>query len=379
MKKTLLVFVLSIALSLSMSGCGKAHPAETAPPPAETPVSAETPDAGAAAESPAANGLTVYQADGSAVSLEAGGEGVWRDGKGLLYYLGTDGVLRARGAEDLYLAVPAAPERESPRQDGERFEAVIQIEGMDETVRYEHIRDGAVGFEMDYDYDSFVRRSEPGRETFVSIYDDPEAPENYLELVYSAADAEAVASYVRSLLSQEYDLLESERTLERAGSCIRIEASELKGTGRMADQLQAVFIIPASDGCRVATEHFSAESAEGFGRRFSYMLNTLTLIQREGERRLSDDQALSAVRNYCYAADASLEDLVNGGEYPIYWEIASSDEAEIVVLYRSYTGAQMRYYIDRSTGDAYETAFVPGITPEEERTEESLNAWDYLG
>ncbi len=57
---------------------------------------------------------------------------------------------------------------------------------MEETVRYEHVRNTALGFEMDYDFESFVRRSEPDRECFISVYDDPEAPENYLEVTFSA-------------------------------------------------------------------------------------------------------------------------------------------------------------------------------------------------
>ena len=50
-----------------------------------------------------------------------------------------------------------------------------------------------------------------------------------------------------------------------------------------------------------------------------------------------------------------------------------------MVLFRSYTGAQVRYYIERSTGDVRVTEFVPGITPEEMLSEESLNVWDYVG
>ena len=48
-----------------------------------------------------------------------------------------------------------------------------------------------------------------------------------------------------------------------------------------------VYIIPAPDGCRVATAHYSFESAEGFGRRFSYIVNTLTIIGSHPERILS--------------------------------------------------------------------------------------------
>ena len=68
------------------------------------------------------------------------------------------------------------------------------------------------------------------------------------------------------------------RELDRAGSCIYIEASVLKGTNTMADQIRVVYIIPAPDGCFVATAHFASEAAEGFARRFSYMLQTLSVI-----------------------------------------------------------------------------------------------------
>ena len=175
--------------------------------------------------------------------------------------------------------VPVEPER----QNGERFEAVIVLEGMEETVQYEHLRNSAVGIEMDYDYERFHRQSDPDRERFVSVWDAPDAAENYLEVTCSAENAETVAEAVRKALSREYDLLESTRELAGAGSCIRIEASVIKGTNRMADQLQAVYIIPAPDGCRVATAHYAIEGAEGFGRRFSYMLNTLAVIDRNGD------------------------------------------------------------------------------------------------
>ena len=98
----------------------------------------------------------------------------------------------------------------------------------------------------------------------------------------------------------------------------------------------------------------------------------------ETTEKLSDEQALTAIIRYCCVNNPSLEDIVNAGEYPTYWEIASSGEQEIVVLFRSYTGAQVRYYIDRVTGDTCVTEYVPGITPEEQRTEESFNARDYL-
>lgn len=264
------------------------------------------------------------------------------------------------------------------RQDGERFESVIVLEGMEETVRYEHVRNETVGFEMDYDYESLKRLSETDQECFISIYDDPENPWNWLGVAYSTQSADAVADSVSAELSKDYDIIKETVTLDRAGSCIRIEASELKGTGRMADQLQVVYVIPAPDGCRIATEHFSIESAEGFGRRFSYILNTLTVINRSSEGKLTDEQAVSAVRKYCFSTIPGLEDMANSGESPVYWDISSSSENETVVVFRSYTGALVHYYIDRVSGDTYVTEFVPGIMQEEQLTGESLNLWDYI-
>lgn len=92
---------------------------------------------------------------------------------------------------------------------------------------------------------------------------------------------------------------------------------------------------------------------------------------------MTDDQAIQAIRNYCVIENPDLERIIEEEQYPVYWEIASSDENEIVVLFRSYTGVQKRFYIERSTGDTYATEFVPGITDEEERTDEHFNAKDY--
>ena len=48
------------------------------------------------------------------------------------------------------------------------------------------------------------------------------------------------------------------------------------------------------------------------------------------------------------------------------------------MLYRSYTSAQIRYYIQPVTGEAYVTELVTGIIDEEQETGETFNARDYL-
>ena len=102
-----------------------------------------------------------------------------------------------------------------------------------------------------------------------------------------------------------------------------------------------------------------------------------TGAEEDGEdtskKQITEEEALSAIRNYCYANNADLKEIEEKGEYPVFWEIESNDGKEIVVLFRSYTGAEIRYHIDAMTGDTYVTEFVPGVTSEEERTEESFN------
>lgn len=176
-------------------------------------------------------------------------------------------------------------ESDAGRQNGERFEDVIILEGMEETVRYEHVRNDAIGFEMDYDYENFVRHSEPDRECFVSCWDNPDNPENYLEVKYSPLVAEAAAAAIGETLSNDYDISRDDSfPLEGAGSCIRIDASADVGGLTMPEQLQAVYIIAADDGCRVATAHYAIEGSEGFGRRFRYIMDTFSAIDRQGEK-----------------------------------------------------------------------------------------------
>ena len=225
MKKTRFIIALSLALVLSLAGCGRSQstapeqpaPVETAEQPAPTEAAASTP-------------------------------------------------------------APTPTVTWPVRQDGERFEDSIVVLGMEETVHYEHLRNEALGFEMDYDYESFRRDSNAERERFVAVWDDPGRIEDYMDVTRSTEDAETVAAALTEELSKDFDLTRVTRELERAGSCIRIEASVIKGTNQMTDQLQAFYIIPAPDGCRIATTHAFITESEGFFRHFDYMLNTLSVI-----------------------------------------------------------------------------------------------------
>ena len=331
MKKTLLTFVLTPALLLSLSACAKA--------PVESPSPAVEP------QTQATEALPTEAAPVEAAPTEA------------------------------------APVETVPvRQDGERFEDTIMLEGMEETVQYEHIRNAALGIEMDYDYENFVRCSDENGERFVSDWDDPANPENYMELRADSGNANLVADVIIASLSGDYEILQENRDFGRAGQGVQIEASVIKGNDQMDQNILRVYVIPAPDGCRVATVHCFIAESEGYTRRFGYMLDTLSVFPREQAPAsgLTDEQALSAIRSYCASVIPDVEEMAASGDYSIYWAIADSSDEQIVVVFRSYTGSLNRYYIDRATGDAYITEFVPGITPAEERSDESLNVWAYV-
>ena len=182
-------------------------------------------------------------------------------------------------AEPQDTGAPSAAAPKIVRQDGERYEGVIMLEGMEQTVRYEHMVNKTAGFEMDYDYETFIRHSEADRERFVLAWDDhPEKPEYYLEVTCSQEDAETVAAAISEELSKDYEINRGSSALDYAGDCIQIAACEVKGGGYTADQMQTVYIIPANDGCRIATAHYGFDSADLFGARFRAMVNTLAVI-----------------------------------------------------------------------------------------------------
>lgn len=200
---------------------------------------------------------------------------------------GSAATTEATEATEATKATEAAEEPEAKadtgKKDGERFESTIMIEGMEETVKYEHIINEKLGFEMDYDYKLFKRKSKAKRERFVSIYDDPENPENYLDVKCSEDDVDTAVAAISKKLSKDYEIIVESYDLDNAGTCQSIDASEIKGHKGTPDLMQRVFIIPADDGCRIATAHYGFESAEGFGKRFSSMVKTLVVIDRQAE------------------------------------------------------------------------------------------------
>ena len=94
-------------------------------------------------------------------------------------------------------------------------------------------------------------------------------------------------------------------------------------------------------------------------------------------KALTQEQALEAVKSYCIANNPELESMAESDEYTVYWDVTTNEKDEIVVLFRSYTGSETRYYVDPVSGEVYVTERVPGIIEDEQRTDESFNVRDY--
>ena len=181
------------------------------------------------------------------------------------------------GTSDVATADPVGGESKTGRADGERFDGTIMLEGMEETVHYEHVVNNDLGFEIDYEYEDLNRKTLTDREIFISVYDDENDPSNYLEVSQSDLPVDTVITNLRIELSQKADIETETRTLENAGEVTYIEASSKDGN--MLNQIQSVYVIPAGNGTIVARCHFSIEAAEGFGGRFRQMLNTLVVTK----------------------------------------------------------------------------------------------------
>ena len=93
---------------------------------------------------------------------------------------------------------------------------------------------------------------------------------------------------------------------------------------------------------------------------------------------ITEQQAAEAIRNYCISENPELAEMVESEDNMAYWNASTTDSGEICVLYRSYTGALIRYYVNPETGDTYVTEQVPGIIDEEQKTDETLNLRDLM-
>ena len=166
------------------------------------------------------------------------------------------------------------------RADGERFEETIMIEGMEETVKLEHAKNESAGFELDYDYETFERTKGATSERFVSVYENKNDPQIYLDVFARTDDAKTAEAAIKEALSKDYESVSTNSVvLSNAGECVVIEAFGVKTSNVPAMSVQRVYVIPVSNGSIVAEAHYTVESSEGFGNRFASLVNTIQIVK----------------------------------------------------------------------------------------------------
>ena len=79
--------------------------------------------------------ITVFSGDGGEVSVTHNNDDTWSTNDGIVYYMGDDGILRAKGYEDLYTERPVY--EETDEDDDEEVELENQSLGESMTVYYE--------------------------------------------------------------------------------------------------------------------------------------------------------------------------------------------------------------------------------------------------
>jgi hypothetical protein len=272
------VVLLSMAMSLTvimmLSGCGKGDKASTtteAPTTISetesttTDAASETEGESTAAESTAESEAALTTDEETAAAEAPATTSESPEGQEV-----TGSAENKESAEDITSAI----------QIGDRYEDVIPFQGVDEVIKFEHIGNETAGFEMDYDYERFTRKSTESGEVFTLTLFGVEEDDYYLEIKPSNEAADAVAASISDELSKNYDVYKDTYELARAGSCIRIEASIATDADDTLDDLQSVYIIPNGDGCFVATAHYSYDSSDFYGNLFAKMMNTFSVIEK---------------------------------------------------------------------------------------------------
>ena len=280
----LLSLVMSLAVTLmALSGCGKKDAATT---PTETTAGTEAVSASAedmteseamstaaedTAESEAASTAARDTTESEAASTTAGDAA---DSEAAAKTTEDAAKSEAADTTDAGESSEAAPAK---RQVGDRYEDVIVYEGYEEILKFEHVKNEAAGFEMDYEYSRFVRKSDSNGDIFTLNLDGVEEPQYYLEVSYSSEEAEAAAASISEELSKNYSVTLSELT--EGGKMINAVPTE---ENQELDELQSAYVIPAADGCRVARAHYSYDSSDFFGNLFSMMMDSISAIDRQG-------------------------------------------------------------------------------------------------
>ena len=91
-------------------------------------------------------------------------------------------------------------------------------------------------------------------------------------------------------------------------------------------------------------------------------------------RQITEDMAYEGVNNYCHSEyDWSI---AKDNPDIMYVQMGEETETEYEVIFRSYTGAFVHFYVDKKTGTTRIVEKVPALDVEDEAG--TINLFDYL-
>ncbi len=98
------------------------------------------------------------------------------------------------------------------------------------------------------------------------------------------------------------------------------------------------------------------------------------LENEASQNNITEEMAYEGVNNYCHA----MYDWSIAEQNPDIMEVTMGEETETEyqVIFRSYTGAFVYFYVDKSTGMTRLVEYVPSLDIEEETG--TINLYDYL-
>ena len=111
---------------------------------------------------------------------------------------------------------------------------------------------------------------------------------------------------------------------------------------------------------------------------FSFLLTGLALCscsQKAQENKMTAEMALEGVSNYCHSAyDWSIAE-----DNPSIMSVTMGEESDSAyqVVFRSYTGALVNFYVDKASGKTRMVESVPAL--DIDTVTGTLDLFDYLG
>ena len=189
-------------------------------------------------------------------------------GFGLIAFAGRCGRTGDTGAENETGTVQGPPALPGWTDDGYMYEAVIEVEGMEETVWYANYRSDK-GYAMAYDVERFAPEQYAEYDLFAKLYNPSYLADFiWISRVYNADEGAAEAKR-NALIDAGYSASGISQTRVGSGGYLAKCFS-----ARQGEVIARHFFVDAGNGYFTIVVTYTQQTAEGYGTRMLQMLNT---------------------------------------------------------------------------------------------------------